>query len=49
MEFDNSILGGMNSKVAACKRALAGALGEAGLTDNDLAGFDFLTTKKLHA
>jgi hypothetical protein len=40
---------GVNSVVAANLGAFAGTLGKTNLTDNDLAGFDLLTTVHFNA
>ena len=48
-EDDFAINSGMNSEVAAHESARAGKLRSAGLTDEDLASLDLLTTETLDA
>jgi hypothetical protein len=49
LESDDAVTGGMNGEVAADFSADAGALGHADLTDNNLAGLDFLAAEQLNA
>ena len=49
LEGDDTVLSGVQRKVTAVSGAFAGALGQADLTDDNLAFEDFLATKKLDA
>jgi len=46
--LNHAVAGGVNSKVSAHFGAVTGALGHAGLTDDNLAGFDLLAAIQLH-
>jgi hypothetical protein len=49
LEGDRAVLRGVDGEVAAERGAFAGALGEAGLADDHLAGFDLLAAIALDA
>lgn len=49
LEGDDTVLCRVNGEVAAHEGAIAGDLGAADLTDDDLAGIDLLAAKTLDA